>query len=55
MLKIFTLGTRFSDFVHKIQQENLQKKLYISNSNKTDIPLNFNTIETLTNQSVGKL
>jgi len=52
MLKIFTLGTRFSDFVHKIQQENLQKKLYISNSNKTDIPLNFNTIETLTNQSV---
>eukprot|EP00833_Pecoramyces_ruminatium_P000413 jgi/Orpsp1_1/1174445/evm.model.c7180000050129.1 len=52
MLKIFTLGTRFSDLVHKIQQEDTLKKLYISSSERENVSLNFNALETLTNQSV---
>ncbi|OUM62115.1 hypothetical protein PIROE2DRAFT_62115, partial [Piromyces sp. E2] len=52
MLKIFTLGTRFSDLVHKIQQEDTPKKLYISNVEKPNIPLDFNTLDILTNQSI---
>jgi len=55
MLKIFTLGTRFSDLVHKIQQEDTPKKVYISNVEKSNIPLDFNTLDILTNQSIGNI
>jgi len=53
LLKIFTLGTRFSDFVHKIQQENTPKSMYISNTEKSNVSFDFNTLDILRNQSIG--
>ena len=55
MLKIFTLGTRFSDFIHKIQQDNTPKQMYITNTEKSNVSFNFdNTLEALSNQLIGK-